>query len=261
MNRVGRRIVADIIKVSILSLPAQNPYPNGWPEEQVLFANGKYEANQYVLDGANINQWTDNSPALNHFLPVSGIAARAIVDANGNAVFGTGDVLQAANYLAVTNQLSVFVRIKPNTATITGTQLIIGSHQPDTNKRSWAIYNLVGDATSPAGYIAFLVTNSGLAGVTDSKIYRIPYTTLEQAIGFVFNAGTLTIYKNGAIVTPTKPNDAAITTMFNNNIKMTIGYPLTGAGAINSGWMAPDYTIKKIGIKLGVATAEERASI
>jgi prepilin-type N-terminal cleavage/methylation domain-containing protein len=135
---------------------------------------------------------------------------------------GSNDYVSIANStsLAITSTLSVFLWVKGGA---NKDKNIIQKYNPSDNTRSWILWPGVGDGTT----IRLYISNDGTGTTGHRKDYYGSQIILDNAwhlIGFTFNAGTLTLYKDGVVDTNlTKSSDDAITTIYNSTNPVLIG--------------------------------------
>ena len=123
--------------------------------------------------------------------------------------------------IALTNNFTVSVWFEVN---VYNTGAIIGKWYADNSNahRCWIINTDV-----PTSSMAIVLSSDGtFTNPTTIKRYLVPVTLNEYTnITFTFASGTLLIYKNGSLITPTKSIDGTFSSVYDNATRpIQVGY-------------------------------------
>jgi hypothetical protein len=133
---------------------------------------------------------------------------------------GGGNYINCPNNIPLTNNFTVSVWFKLNTY---NTGSIIGKWYADNSNahRCWIINSDVSTSS-----MAVVLSSDGTYTNSTIKRYLVPVSLNEYTnITFTFSTGTLTVYKNGTLVTVTKVLDASFTTAYDNPTRpIQVGY-------------------------------------
>ncbi|MFA5208590.1 MAG: LamG-like jellyroll fold domain-containing protein [Candidatus Paceibacterota bacterium] len=109
---------------------------------------------------------------------------------------------------------------------VSQSKIIIGQWD-DSSQRSWIIY-------SAADKLRVMLS---VDGANISKDYMsttsIAFDNKWHLVGFTYNAGTLTLYIDGAVVAATTSVDGTCNSLFNSSANLTIGCGLSGGTPVH----------------------------
>jgi prepilin-type N-terminal cleavage/methylation domain-containing protein len=110
---------------------------------------------------------------------------------------------------------------------VSQSRVVIGQWD-DSNQRSWIIY-------SAADKLRVMLSADG--GTTNYKDYTttnaIAFDNKWHLVGFTYNAGTLTLYVDGAVAATTAGTDGTCNSLFDSSADLTIGCALSGVTQVN----------------------------
>jgi len=181
----------------------------------------------YYIDPNNVKSYSGTGNTIYNLVNASiggtfvGSTA-APIDSTSTRTFymGGSNYINCPNNIPLTNNFTVSVWFKLN-AYNTGS--IIGKWYADNSNahRCWIINSDVSTSS-----MAVVLSSDGTYANSTIKRYLVPVSLNEYTnITFTFSTGTLTVYKNGTLVTVTKVLDASFTTVYDNPTRpIQVGY-------------------------------------
>lgn len=178
-----------------------------------------------AADDAALTTWTDQkSPGVGDFVQTTAADQPLVVDGGvllvGPTFDGTNDHMRIPDAVmpTLTDKFTISAVVKNDLADITANNSIIGQFDIGVNGRS--IILLFADNEKVRILFGDPVDGTQEGTVESSSAV----TTNElQAIGVTYNAGTVTLYRNGAILASVLMAGAVPTTLFNSSVDWTLG--------------------------------------
>lgn len=169
----------------------------------------------YLVDPANINSYSGIGNTIfnivNSSLGGSLLGGASIDSSNTRTIYfnNSSAYVNGPTNIALTNNFTVSVWFRVN---VYNTGSIIGKWYADNSNahRCWII-----NTDTPTSSMAIVLSSDGSYTNPTIKRYLVPVTLNEYTnITFTFASGTLLVYKNGNLITPTKNIDGAITSVY-----------------------------------------------
>jgi len=185
----------------------------------VTGAYGRYDKESYEAARDAIQTTAANQPTT--------VEDGALVTLNGKPALdfdGSASYLRIAHdsFPAPTTALQVVVVVQNSKATVSGNnEYIISQYESGSNERSWA---LLISASGDEIRASFGAANGSFGG---SRVADSIYTLNEvQIIGFKYDAGTVTLYRNGAEIASSRSGTIPAS-LFDTTADVTIGCALS----------------------------------
>jgi hypothetical protein len=180
----------------------------------------------YLVDPANTNSYSGIGNTIfnivNSSLGGSLLGGASIEPSNTRTIYfnNSSAYVNGPANIALTNNFTVSVWFKIN---VYNTGAIIGKWYADNsnNHRCWIINTDV-----PTSSMAIVLSSDGTYTNPTIKRYLLPVSLNEYTnITFTFASGTLLVYKNGSVISPTKSIDGSFSSVYDNATRpIQLGY-------------------------------------
>ena len=180
----------------------------------------------YLVDPANTNSYSGIGNTIfnivNSSLGGSLLGGASIDSSNIRTIYfnNSSAYVNGPTNIALTNNFTVSVWFKVN---VYNTGAIIGKWFADGSNahRCWIINTDV-----PTSSMAIVLSSNGSYTNPTIKRYLLPVSLNEYTnITFTFASGTLRVYKNGSVISPTKSIDGSFSSVYDNATRpIQLGY-------------------------------------